>query len=139
MRPTLKIFTLIRRQLSLLYKSSLIISLMGSAIKIEKQQSDFYMVSTSTSKIGIRSVLLKRIGQSLNQNDSTRITNVTFGRSFIISIVIVDILKTVKQARLENLYDFFNFPVKFNALLDLSYKDFIILSMYSKKNEKTSK
>jgi len=112
---------------------------MGSAIKIEKQQSDFYMVSTSTSKIGIRSVLLKRIGQSLNQNDSTRITNVTFGRSFIISIVIVDILKTVKQARLENLYDFFNFPVKFNALLDLSYKDFIILSMYSKKNEKTSK
>lgn len=135
----MNVFTLIRRHPALLFKSALIISLIGETVSIKKKLSDFYNISSKTSKIIIRPILLKKIGQSLNQNDRTRITKVTFGRSFNINIVIIDILKIVKRARLENLYDFFNFPIKFNAIVDLSYNDFIILSMYSKKVEKASK
>lgn len=138
-RPNMSIFTLIRRNSALLFKSALIISLIGGSVSIKKKLSDFYSIYSKTNEISIRPILLKKIGQSLNQNDRTRITKVTFGKSFNINIVLIDILKIIKRARLENLYDFFNFPIKFNAIVDLSYIDFIILSMYSNRNEKASK
>lgn len=134
LRPEIKIFTLVRRQLNLLFKSALVIGLIGERVTVKKMLSDFYLIYSSCSALKINHLLSRKIGQQINPNDRSKITKVTYKSAFKVSVLIADILRFVKRAKLENTYDFFNFPIKFNATLELSQKDFLALSMLNEKN-----
>lgn len=129
------IFSLIRLKnpLSLIYKTILINDLFGLT-KVVQKKSDFLLVSTEFDLDYLNldpqfNVIFKRLYES-NLNDNTRINNITYKKGFSLSLTITDLISVVKRNKIENQYDFFNYPVKFNSTIELSVIDYIIISTF---------
>ena len=106
-----RVFALVRKRnpLSLIFKTFLIIENFGLA-RVIKNKSDFLLVETNInnelSKLNKR-LRFKRLLER-STNDNSRIINVSFSDSVVVSALIPDIISVIKAAKLENLYDFFN-------------------------------
>lgn len=129
------LFSLIRLKnpLSLIYKTILINDLFGLT-RVTRKKSDFLLVLTEFDLNYLNldpqfNVIFKRLHES-NLNDNTRINNITYKKGFSLSLTITDLISVVKRNKIENQYDFFNYPVKFNSTIELSVIDYIIVSTF---------
>lgn len=136
MKNSVKIFSLIRLKnpLSLIFKTILINDLFGLT-KITKKKSDFIFISAYVNSNYLKldpqfNVLYKKLYENYTPNDKTRINNITFNKKFSISITINDIIPVVKRNKIENQYDFFNYPVNFNSTIELKPYDYIVISTF---------
>lgn len=136
MKNSVKIFSLIRLKnpLSLIFKTILINDLFGLTT-VTKKKSDFIFISAYVNSDYLKldpqfNVLYKKLYESYTPNDKTRINNITFNKKFSISITINDIIPVVKRNKIENQYDFFNYPVNFNSTIELKPYDYIVISTF---------